>query len=185
MSSLRSLPRRGTRPSPPAAWEHSATRQAVATTGPRGAEGAGLLRGPGLAVLGALVAVPALPSVIALLTSLGRPAEEMDGPDLCVLHRTTGLWCPLCGGTRATRELLSADLSGALSYNPFAVATEVLIVLALGRWLVARCSGRSRLLASSGEVVAYSIAAVVFAVVRNLPGMWVYLGPGLGPGALG
>ncbi|WP_259390578.1 DUF2752 domain-containing protein [Actinomyces sp. 2119] len=185
MSPLPVLVRRRARSGGPDAWGRSALAETAASGAAAPARGAGPWRGPGLVVLGVLAAVPALPSVIVLMTSLGRPAEEMDGPDLCMLHRTTGLWCPLCGGTRATRELLSADLSGALSYNPFAVATEVLIVLALVRWLVARCSGRSRLLASSGEMLAYSLAAVLFAVVRNLPGLWAYLGPSLGPGVLG
>ena len=34
---------------------------------------------------------------------------------------------------------------------------------------------------SAHEAVALFAAAAVFAVVRNLPGMWVYLGPLLGP----
>jgi len=41
--------------------------------------------------------------------------------------------------------------------------------------------GRRRPLVTGGEGILLGAALVVFAFVRNLPGMWVYLGPLLGP----
>ena len=41
--------------------------------------------------------------------------------------------------------------------------------------------GLRRPLVTGGEGILLGVALAVFAVVRNLPGMWVYLGPLLGP----
>jgi hypothetical protein avisC_09271 len=91
------------------------------------------------------------------------------------------MWCPLCGGTRATRELIHGDLWGALGYNPFALAVEALVVLLVVRWLVASAQGRRRQFITGREAILLGVACAAFAVVRNLPGMWIYLGPLLGP----
>ncbi len=76
---------------------------------------------------------------------------------------------------------MHGDLWGALSYNPFALVIEALAVLLLVRWLIASARGRRRQFITGREGVLLGVALVVFAVVRNLPGMWVYLGPLLGP----
>ena len=57
----------------------------------------------------------------------------------------------------------------------------MLAVLLVVRWLVSRRAGGTRPFVSAHEAVALFAVAAVFAVVRNLPGMWVYLGPLLGP----
>ena len=116
--------------------------------------------------------VPALPGSLIVLRALTLPRSSPGLPDLCPLHRTTGLWCPLCGGTRATRELMYGDLWAAMGYNPFALVLEGLLAYA---------RGLRRPLVTGREGVLLGVALAVFAVVRNLPGMWVYLGPLLGP----
>ena len=131
--------------------------------------------------LGLLMVLPALPGSLVLLRALTLPRNSPGLPDLCPLHRTTGLWCPLCGGTRATRELMYGDFGAAMGYNPFALVLEALVVLLVVRWLVASARGRRRPLITGGEGILLGAASAVFAVVRNLPGMWVYLGPLLGP----
>lgn len=128
--------------------------------------------------VGVMVAAACLPGALVVIGGL-RPSAA--GPDLCFLHRTTGMWCPLCGGTRATRALLHGNLTEAIGYNPFALGFEVLAVLLVVRWLVSRRAGGTRPFVSAHEAVALFAVAAVFAVVRNLPGMWVYLGPLLGP----
>lgn len=127
---------------------------------------------------GAATAAACLPGALVVLNVLSGSAA---GPDLCLLHRTTGMWCPLCGGTRATGALLHGNLAEAVGYNPFALGLEVLAVLLVLRWLVTRRTGSVRPLVSAHEAAVVLVIAVVFAVVRNLPGMWVYLGPLLGP----
>jgi len=73
------------------------------------------------------------------------------------------------------------DLWAAMGYNPFALLLEALVVLLVLRWLLAYARGLRRPLVTGREGVLLGVALAVFAVVRNLPGMWVYLGPLLGP----
>ena len=131
--------------------------------------------------LGLLVVLPSLPGGLIVLRALTLPRNSPGLPDLCPLHRTTGLWCPLCGGTRATRELMHGDLGAAMGYNPFALVLEAVVIVLVARWLLASARGLRRPLVTGGEGILLGVALAVFAVVRNLPGMWVYLGPLLGP----
>ena len=52
----------------------------------------------------------------------------------CPLHAATGLWCPACGGLRATYDLAHLHLSTAWSENALWVAAAPLVVVG---WLVA------------------------------------------------
>lgn len=131
--------------------------------------------------LGLLMVLPSLPGGLIVLRALTLPRNSPGLPDLCPLHRTTGLWCPLCGGTRATRELMHGDLLAAMGYNPFALVLEVVVMVLVARWLLAWLRGRRRPLVTGREGILLGVALAVFAVVRNLPGMWVYFGPLLGP----
>lgn len=152
---------------------------AHASTRPERADGRA---GAGMRVgLGLLMVLSALPGGLIVLRALTLPRSSPGLPDLCPLHRTTGLWCPLCGGTRATLELIHGDLWAAMGYNPFALALEAVAVLLVARWLLASARGLRRPLVTGGEGILFGVALAVFAVVRNLPGMWVYLGPLLGP----
>ena len=131
--------------------------------------------------LGLLMVLPSLPGGLIVLRALTLPRNSPGLPDLCPLHRTTGLWCPLCGGTRATRELMHGDLGAAMGYNPFALVLEAVVIVLVARWLLASARGLRRPLVTGGEGILLGVALAVFAVVRNLPGMWVYFGPLLGP----
>lgn len=131
--------------------------------------------------LGLLMVLPSLPGGLIVLRALTLPRNSPGLPDLCPLHRTTGLWCPLCGGTRATRELMHGNLWAAMGYNPFALVLEVVVMVLVARWLLAWLRGRRRPLVTGREGILLGVALAVFAVVRNLPGMWVYFGPLLGP----
>ena len=131
--------------------------------------------------LGLLMVLPSLPGGLIVLRALTLPRNSPGLPDLCPRHRTTGLWCPLCGGTRATRELMHGDLGAAMGYNPFALVLEAVVIVLVARWLLASARGLRRPLVTGGEGILLGVALAVFAVVRNLPGMWVYLGPLLGP----
>ena len=131
--------------------------------------------------LGLLMVLPSLPGGLIVLRALTLPRNSPGLPALCPLHRTTGLWCPLCGGTRATRELMHGDLGAAMGYNPFALVLEAVVIVLVARWLLASARGLRRPLVTGREGILLGAALAVFAVVRNLPGMWVYLGPLLGP----
>ena len=122
-----------------------------------------------------------VPGGLIVLRALTLPRSSPGLPDLCPLHRITGMWCPLCGGTRATRELIHGDVWAALGYNPFALVVEAFAVVLVVRWLIASSRGRRQQLVTGREAIFLGAACAAFAVVRNLAGMWVYFGPLLGP----
>ena len=117
--------------------------------------------------LGLLMALSSVPGGLIFLRALTLPRGSSGFPDLCPLHRLTGLWCP--------------DLWGALGYNPFALVVEMVAVLLVVRWLLASSRGWRRQFITGRESILLGAGCAAFAVVRNLPGMWVYLGPLLGP----
>jgi len=126
-----------------------------------------------------VVAVSFLPGAVPVVATLLRGPGT--GVDLCVMHRVSGLWCPLCGGTRALRSLLHGDVMTSLGYNPFAPVVLALALAVALRWLLRRRAGVLQPLLTGREMAAGMCLAGAFGVLRNLPGMWTYLGPLLGP----
>jgi Protein of unknown function (DUF2752) len=82
-----------------------------------------------LAAAGLLAAV--------LLAVVGPPSVDLHGP----LHRL-GIMDPLCGMTRGTVAVLRGRLGQAVAYNPASPLLVAGALLALGRWLVGRLTGR-------------------------------------------
>lgn len=86
---------------------------------------------------------------------------------LCPLHSATGLYCPLCGGLRAVHALSRGAVTTALRDNAMVVAA-----IALGP-VVALClrtmrPNRGRRVRRYAAMVLFA-AAIIFAIVRNLP----------------
>ncbi|MCW3019404.1 MAG: hypothetical protein JWN10_1712 [Solirubrobacterales bacterium] len=54
-------------------------------------------------------------------------------PSLCPFRRMTGIRCPLCGLTHATRALTRGDIGNAVALHPFAPLLWVAAALALTR----------------------------------------------------
>jgi hypothetical protein len=107
--------------------------------------------------------------VLAAVGAIGlfRPG----GVDLvppCPLHALTGLDCPLCGATRATRALLlHGDIRHALDLNALYVVALPVIALVLVLWLL---RGRvPSLLGNRRATAILGMTAVLFGVARNLP----------------
>lgn len=96
---------------------------------------------------------------------------------LCPLHAATGLWCPLCGATRATHALLHGDLMTALHDNALYVSTLPLLLFALARWYVTWPDAGRRVLPRP-VVLALLASGLVFGIVRNLPVGHVLAPPG-------
>ncbi len=90
---------------------------------------------------------------------------------LCPLHAMTGLWCPLCGSTRAGYALLHGHLAVAVQDNVlFVAALPVLLLL----WFRRAAAGGTGRLVPSWLVWSALAVAVGFGVLRNLPaGSWL------------
>ena len=102
-----------------------------------------------------------------------EPFREMIRPTHhCLLHETTGLLCPACGGTRAMMYLLRCDLLMAIRYNPLMVALLPVFLYALTR-LTKIVLARNRSLAQIqlSPFWAWSLLAlvIIFLIARNIP----------------
>lgn len=86
----------------------------------------------------------------------------------------TGTYCPGCGGLRAVNDLTHGDIAAAASSNVLFVGSIPLLLVLWWRWFADRWRGVRRAVDDRrGLVYALALAAValVFWVVRNLPGL--------------
>jgi len=72
-----------------------------------------------------------------VLAAVGLPPVDLHGP----LHYL-GVMDPLCGMTRGTVAVLRGRLGQAVAYNPASPLLVAGALLAVGRWLFGRLSGR-------------------------------------------
>jgi Protein of unknown function (DUF2752) len=88
----------------------------------------------------------------------------------CPFRALTGWWCPGCGLTRATHHLLHGDVLGALRYNALMPLILALIAALWIDWYTRSIGRRPVLRRIPGwATVAGIVAAVTFAMLRNLP----------------
>jgi Protein of unknown function (DUF2752) len=89
----------------------------------------------------------------------------------CAFRSVTGWWCPGCGLTRAMHQLMHGDVLAALKYNALTPLVLTLIAVLWIDWY-ARAVGKQPMpRPSAGWAAAGGVAAVAFAVLRNLPGV--------------
>ncbi|MEO7398144.1 MAG: DUF2752 domain-containing protein [Ilumatobacteraceae bacterium] len=109
----------------------------------------------------------------AALLALDDPNEPGWHLPACPLYETTGLWCPGCGMTRATRSLLRGDVGAAFGSNLFFPLFLGAIVAGWLAWM-RRGLGRVPLIALERMPMwvpaGLGATLIVFGVVRNLPG---------------
>lgn len=95
----------------------------------------------------------------------------------CPLRSLTGLWCPVCGMTRAAHHLFNGDLLTAIRFHLF--VAPIVVALAVAWVMQARRAigrdGPPRAM-SARWVVAAMVVIAVFTVVRNLPWFGVLRG---------
>ncbi len=108
----------------------------------------------------------------AAFVGANNPASAGTRFPSCVFHDMTGLWCPGCGLTRGTYQLLHGHIGAALSYNIFTPVVLVVVVVAWFSWL--RTSWDSpalRMPAGSGLLLAKVAPVIVigYGVLRNIP----------------
>lgn len=116
------------------------------------------------------------PAALAGVPAVGGAGLYFVNPNsthvpLCPLHALTGLWCPLCGGTRAGYALLHGQLATAAHDNLLLVAGLPLLALLWWRWQTGAPEHRS---APRWLTTALVLVGLGFGVVRNLPvGHWL------------
>jgi hypothetical protein len=96
---------------------------------------------------------------------------------VCPLYALTGLYCPLCGGLRATHGLARLDLAEAWSHNPLWTVAAPLLVLTWASWVWRRWRGRPGRPVPAAAVVALVVVLVAFTVARNVPAWSPWLAP--------
>jgi hypothetical protein len=120
---------------------------------------------------------PSLPAATAGLTvvaGLYLVNPNSTHVPLCPLHAATGLWCPVCGATRASYALLHGQWTAALHDNLLFVL--LLPLLVAGWW---RRGGRDpatdrAALPPRPVFISIVLLAALFGVLRNLPvGSWL------------
>jgi hypothetical protein len=90
----------------------------------------------------------------------------------CAFHQLTGLWCPGCGLTRGTYQLLHGHVGAALSYNVFTpVALAVIVVVWVGWLRVSWGGGALQMPPRLGRLLAViaPVLVIVYGVLRNIP----------------
>ena len=90
----------------------------------------------------------------------------------CPLFALTGLYCPFCGGTRATWA--AAHMHFGLMLHENALYPAIVVAAAVGVAGVAgRATGRWHLPALRGRAfdVTAAVVLVTFMVLRNVPGL--------------
>jgi hypothetical protein len=120
-----------------------------------------------------IVRVAAPPALV--VTSTGvllrfPPAQNSFYPE-CPIYRLLHLLCPGCGATRALAALLHGHFSEAIYLNGLTTVLLPIAVIGGVRWYcryVRREAGHWPQL-SSAAIYATLAAAMIFAVVRNLP----------------
>ena len=101
------------------------------------------------------------------------PADGVSWLPKCTLNSLTGLYCPGCGNTRATRALLNGDLAGAWHQNAaFVVALPFLTWGAARLWIAWMFPGKLKPLPFSWKYhysVILIVLVILFGVLRNFP----------------
>jgi hypothetical protein len=102
---------------------------------------------------------------------------------LCPTRALFGVDCPGCGIMRATHDLVTGNVAGALDHNVLIVVMVPIAVVLWVRWWIRSWRGRDDEVTYAqfrrrNRVMLWSLAAVLaFGVVRNFV---PYLGSGIG-----
>lgn len=132
--------------SPPATW----------STGPR----------PWVAPVASAVAAGAGCGLVAFVDP-----EQAGGYPLCPFRLLSGLWCPVCGSTRAVHALLHADLAAAASFNVLLLLAIPAMGYAWLAWASPRLGGPRLPRPGVAPGVWWGLLAVglAYGILRNLP----------------
>ncbi|MBI3851834.1 MAG: DUF2752 domain-containing protein [Verrucomicrobia bacterium] len=88
----------------------------------------------------------------------------------CLLHSSTGLFCPSCGALRATHELLHGNLAAAFRFNPLWVLSLPFLIWMAIRFLARKPEPQSPFVVRRPVWICWLLAVVIsFGILRNLP----------------
>ncbi len=115
----------------------------------------------------ALSPLAAPTAAMAIAGALVVTAGGDDGIVLCPFRRCTGGYCPGCGATRATHQLLRGDLGASWSHHPWVVlaAVQAAVIAVVGGVLV-RGNGRGWRRLVLPALVANSVLLLVIWAAR-------------------
>lgn len=106
----------------------------------------------------------------ALYVAANDPTDNTSQFPACPFHTTTGLWCPGCGLTRGTHQLLNGNLGAAMGMNVFTPLIVGTVAVLWWRWLGDAWGRTARPIRLPSWVwVVIPTLLVVFGVARNLP----------------
>jgi hypothetical protein len=122
-------------------------------------------------------------TILAALLALGvaavamvyfvDPAQSSLYPR-CALLTLTGLYCPGCGGLRATHALLHGDLAKAMALNPLVALLPPLALTITAGWAIDHNPRRvMRLFKRLRWYVTLPAVILLFGLLRNLP-IWPF-----------
>jgi len=95
---------------------------------------------------------------------------------VCPLYALTGIYCPGCGGLRGVNDLTNGHVAQAASSNLLLVLALPFTVVLLARWSYGAWTGREVRaipLLPKALTTALILFALLFTVLRNLPGSWL------------
>lgn len=103
------------------------------------------------------------------LVALADPGQG--GYPVCPFRVLTGLWCPVCGSTRAVHALLHADVAAAASSNVLLVLVLPAVAYAWLAWASPRLGGPRLRRPRVAPRVWWALLALAltYGVLRNLP----------------
>ncbi|HLR85920.1 MAG TPA: DUF2752 domain-containing protein [Nocardioidaceae bacterium] len=108
--------------------------------------------------------------VVGLAVLALRDPHVSGSYGFCPFRALTGLWCPLCGGLRATHDLTQLRFADAVSSNLLAVVIVLAGIAYFCYWAAKRWRARATATIRVGPrgLAVIAAVAVSFTVLRNL-----------------
>lgn len=119
---------------------------------------------------------------VASFAAVGSVSPYQTGRyPLCPTYALLGVYCPACGGLRATHDLAHLDLAAAWGMNPLVVLAVPVVLVGWVMWMRRAVRGApGRRLPDAVRRRSWSAVAallVLFTVLRNVPALAPWLAP--------